>query len=142
MRNCVQGGGIAVFSSNTPTVLNFNETSNFLGNSAGTSGGVIFTSNTVLDFNGTSNFINNSPGVAGGAIAISGNTVTVIQWNYSNFINNSAGVVDGVILSAQNTITVFIFNGTSNFINNSADDGSTISISGYTVLIFNKQKLH
>ena len=131
------GGGIAVFSSNTPTVLNFNGTSNFLDNSAGTSGGAIFASNTVLNLNGTSNFINNSAGVAGGAIAISGNTVTVNFIGTSNFINNSAGVVGGVLLSAKNTITVFIFNGTSNFINNSADDGGAISVSGYTVLIFN-----
>ena len=128
------GGGIAVFSSNTPTVLTFNGTSNFLGNSVGTSGGAIFASNTILNFNGTSNFINNAA-LSGGAIAISGNTVTFN--GTSNFINNSAGVVGGAILSAENTITVFVFNGTSNFINNSADDGGAISANGYTVLRFN-----
>ena len=41
-----------------------------------------------------------------------------------NFTHNSAGIRGGAVVIAGNG--VFTFNGTNNFINNSADNGGTI----------------
>ena len=62
---------------------------------------------------------------------------TVLSFNgTNNFVNNSAGESGGAIVTTGNT--VLSFNGTSNFVNNSAGgDGGAISTSDTTVLSFN-----
>ena len=117
--------------------INFNGNSTFISNSANQNSGAIFASgNTALSFSGTtnfinnfvSNFINNSYHYSGGdAIYASDNTVFSFNGT-SNFISNmvvySGG---GAIYASDNTTLNFnSVNGTSNFINSSANGGGSI----------------
>ena len=68
--------------------------------------------------------------------AISASYNTVLNFNgTSNFINNSAGDDGGAISTTDNA--VLNFNGINNFVNNLAEDGGAISMSDNAVLSFN-----
>ena len=107
-------------------------------------GGGIIAGNSNLTFTGNTTFLENDakferPNIAceGSGGAIYAAPNTVLSFNgTNNFINNSAGIEGGAIYTEINT--VLSFNGISNFINNSADyNGGAIYTKKNVVLSFN-----
>ena len=119
--------------------MNFSGVTNFNYNSAHKGGGVISTSaNSLLSFNGTSNFVGNS-GTYGGVIYSDANSYMSLSFTgISRFINNSAYYYGGVVYTSDNTNTLLNFTGNSNFDNNFAlKQGGAISANGNTTMTFN-----
>ena len=107
-------------------------------------GGGIIAGNSNLTFTGNTSFLENNakfelPSITceGSGGAIYASPNTVLSFNgTNNFINNSAGIEGGAIYTEINT--VLSFNGISNFINNSADyNGGAVYIKENVVLSFN-----
>ena len=102
-------------------------------------GGGVYALSSNLTFLGNTTFLSNSnsyAGVAGNGGAICASQNTVVSFNgTNNFINNSA-VFGGAIYTSQNTVVNF--HGINNFINNSASygDGGAIYTSDNTILSF------
>ena len=94
--------------------------SHFSHNSADIGGAIGTVNNVTFTFNGTNLFVNNSARDNGGAIyAVMNASLRFIATN--TFTHNSAGIKVG---AADNG--VLTFNGTDNFINNSANSGGAI----------------
>ena len=116
-------------------VLTFNGTNYFINNSADVGGAIDTLENGVLTFNGTNYFINNSANNGGGAIyAVTNISLTFVGTN--NFTHNSASIGGGGAVVIVDNCALF-FNGTSYFINNSANSGGAVVTANNGVLTFN-----
>ena len=119
------GGTGAIWAS--ATLLDFDGTSNFIGNSANSggfrNGGAIYAeTNSSLRFNGISTFSYNSAKEYGGAIQLLTEPYSSLRFlGISTFSSNRAGYHGGAINAYDNG--ALIFNGTNNFINNTAEIG-------------------
>ena len=96
-------------------------------------GGAISTYDTVLTFNGTNRFINNSARRGHGGAIHARSSTSLSFSGTSSFSHNSAGYRNCVGYKCKNYggaihayDTVLTFNGTSDFINNSAEQGGAI----------------
>ena len=114
------------------SLLHFNGTNNFTGNSARYGGAIHAFANTSITFSGTNNFTHNSA-YSGGALYTSAHVVLIFK-GINNFFNNSADSEGGAIHATSNTLSKFI--GTSFFGNNSAGYGGTIYTKSNVVLAF------
>ena len=126
------GGGGGIWASTS--ALHFTGTNNFFGNSASDGGAIYAKTNTSLTFNGTSNFNNNSAHHRGGAIYTAIKAVLTFNGT-NNFISNSAGFGGGAIFAKFNNS--LSFTGNSDVSHNSAEFGGAIHITGNGVLTFN-----
>ena len=122
-------GGSAITTVGT-VVLAFSGTNIFFNNSAKVlSGGAIYSltqeySYTIITFDGINIFIGNSANnQSGGGIVAIGNTSMSFK-GACTFSHNSAGREGGAVFIANNVLLTF--NGTSNFIDNSANNGGAI----------------
>ena len=73
-----------------------------------------------------SNFIQNSAGSSGGAVLVVGENTSLNCTGVSNFTDNSVVSGNGGAISAPHTLLLLSFTGTSNFTGNSAADGGAI----------------
>ena len=132
--------GTAVVVNNTNVTLagnsefTHNHCESTSGSNSCTGGGGIYALSSNLTFTGNTTFLQNIATSSGGG-AIYASHNTVLSFNgTSNFINNSA-LDGGAIYTFENT--KLSFNGANNFICNSALDGGAIYTSDSTVLSFN-----
>ena len=124
--------GGAIWAS--ASALHFTGKNNFTGNSAQNGGAIYAKTDTSLSFNGISNFNNNSAHHKGGAIYTTTNTI--LSFSGTNiFISNSAQYGGGVIYAVFNNL--LNLTGTSDISHNSAGSGGAIHIQGNCVLTFN-----
>ena len=121
------------------SLLHFNGTNTFIGNSAnslaGIGGAIHAENNTSLSFSGVSEFSHNSAGYGGAIHAVHNVVLSFIGTN--NFVNNSAIYNRGGAVYAAYNVELS-FNDTNNFVNNSAihDRGGAMYISHHVVLTF------
>ena len=115
------------------SLLHFNGTNIFTGNSAQYGGAIHAPANTSISFSGTNNFTHNSA-YSGGALYTSAHVVLIFK-GINNFFNNLADYKGGAIHATFNTLSKF--SGTSSFGHNSAGYGGTIYTESNVVLAFN-----
>ena len=136
--------GTALVVNNTTVTLagnsefTHNHCESTSGSNSCTRGGGIYALSSKLTFTGNTIFLQNNVYVYSyGGGAIYASHNTVLSFNgTSNFINNSADDNGGAIYTFENTR--LSFNGTSNFINNSVSfAGGAIYASNSTLLSFN-----
>ena len=131
--------GIALVANDTNITLAGNDFTYNHCESNSCLGGGVYALSSNLTFLGNTTFLKNSnsyAGVAGNGGAICASQNTVVSFNGTcNFINNSA-VIGGAIYTSQNTVVNF--HGINNFINNSASSGGggAIYTSDNTILSF------
>ena len=136
--NASYGGTGAIWAS--ATLLDFDGTSNFINNSANSggfrNGGAIYAeTNSSLRFNGINTFSYNSAKEYGGAIQLLTEPYSSLCFlGISTFSSNRAGYHGGAINAYDNG--ALIFNGTNNFINNTAEIGGAINAYDNGVLNF------
>ena len=122
------------------SLLHFNGTNTFIGNSAdsltGIGGAIHAEMNTSLSFSGVSEFSHNSAGYGGAIHAVHSVVLTFLGAN--NFVNNSAIYNRGGAVYTSYDV-VLSFNGTNNFVNNLAinNRGGAMYLSRDVVLTFN-----
>ena len=113
------------------SLLHFNGTNNFSGNSAQYGGAIHALANTSIHFSGTTNFTHKSA-YSGGALYTSAHVVLIFK-GINNFFNNLADNKGGAIHATSNTLSKFI--GTSSFGHNSARYGGGAIFTTYNVLL-------
>ena len=113
------------------SLLHFNGTNIFTGNSARCGGAIHALANTSISFSGTNNFTHNSA-YSGGALYTSAHVVLIFK-GINNFFNNLADNKGGAIHATSNTLSKFI--GTSSFGHNSARYGGGAIFTTYNVLL-------